>query len=203
MNIFKIKYHFYVLEMNQNLMPLRGKVENIKLSKIGFSEETADEYLNAMTPQEFNMWTNQNSRRVRYEEHFHVAAQDIPEANWIAIHYLNANMDEAPATIDEIKLMKIDLINYPDDSEFECDCPYCSASVEDVAPEDVMTFRCLECDSELSVTDGWKVIQCKKCGVPIYRDQVIGHMGKYTLVKHIEEYGNEDFDEDDNEDEEN
>jgi hypothetical protein len=106
---------------------------------------------------------------------FHIGEYNFFNATIVAEEKSNDMFPNGVELISVIELEEINICNWPEE-----ECPYCAA--DEAAPEDVLEFTCT-CGEEIRVADnGWKNIECLKCGKVINRNDLIGSHGNYTLV---------------------
>ncbi len=106
---------------------------------------------------------------------FHVGEYNLLNATVIAQEESERLFSDGVDIISIKELEEMNLVNWPED-----ECPYCAA--EDAAPDYILEFVC-SCGDNIRVADnGWKHIECLKCGKIIDRTHVIGSNGKYILI---------------------
>lgn len=115
-----------------------------------------------------------------YEDIFHLGAHSLVDAVGMALDYLDTMFDGEYDLVSTSELKGVNVVNWPDQHEGDCDCAFCKA--ENAPDEDTLQFSCT-CDQEIRVmATGWEKIYCPKCSREISRDKILGTNGHYFLV---------------------
>jgi hypothetical protein len=115
------------------------------------------------------------------EDTFHLGSYNLVDATSLATDHLDELFQDDDYDIISVAELKgVNIVNWPDQHDGECGCPFCKA--ENAAPEDVLIFSC-SCDEQIKVmANGWEKIHCPKCYREIAREKVLGTNGHYFLV---------------------